>query len=389
MRGASLTISDQVFEYWSQNKNLEVQFIVEAGLTEDPPPFNAGLIVEARIRNALHRMTVPFNDRSAGFVWFFSFLVYFSQVRKTHGNVVILLDEPGLALHAKAQNDLLRYFDEKLKPSHQVIYTTHSPFMVPASNLPSVRTVEDVIVSDNGSVTSIGTKVGDEVLSKDRDTLFPLQAALGYEITQTLFVGEHSLLVEGPSDYLYLFAFSEELSRVKRTGLDSRWTICPTGGIDKVPAFVSLFGGNKLDIAVLVDYAHGQKAKVEWLRGSGLLKAQSVFTCADFVQQTDADVEDLVGPELYADLLNATYELTGKNLVTGKALGLGGGKRAVEKAKEVFSVMPSKVANFDHYRPAEYLLTHADVLRRPTPYVVAALDRFETLFKALNSTIGA
>ncbi len=53
--------------------------------------------------------------RATGFVWFFSFLVLFSQVKKSHGdNILLLLDEPGLSLHAKAQSDLLRYFKEQL-----------------------------------------------------------------------------------------------------------------------------------------------------------------------------------------------------------------------------------------------------------------------------------
>jgi hypothetical protein len=87
--------------------------------------------------------------------------------------------------------------------------------------------------------------VGDDVLSTDRDTLFPLQGALGYEITQSLFVGEHTLLVEGPSEILNFQVMSAELAARKRTGLDRRWTVCPCNGIDKVQAFMSLFGGNK------------------------------------------------------------------------------------------------------------------------------------------------
>ena len=72
----------------------------------------------------------------------------------------------------------------------------------------SVRTIEDVVQTDQrGRKESLGTKVGDKVLSTDKDTLFPLQGALGYEITQSLFIGDHSLLVEGPSDLLYLQAF--------------------------------------------------------------------------------------------------------------------------------------------------------------------------------------
>ncbi len=99
----------------------------------------------------------------------------------------------------------------------------------------------------------LGTKVRADILTRDPDTLFPLQGALGYEITQSLFIGKHTLLVEGASDILYLQALSAALKARKRTGLDPKWTMCPTGGIGNVRAFVSLFGGNKLDVAVLAD----------------------------------------------------------------------------------------------------------------------------------------
>src|SRR6185312_1704791 len=113
----------------------------------------------------------------------------------------------------------------------------------------------------------------DEVLSTDRDTLFPLQAALGYEITQSLFVGEHSLLVEGPSEVLYLPGFSRKLKEAGRTHLDPRWTLTPCGGIDKIPSFLSLFAGGNLRISTLVDFAEGGKKRVRDLRSSDLLRA--------------------------------------------------------------------------------------------------------------------
>ena len=260
VEGASIKISKQIFAYWSQNRHLKVEFSVEPGRVGDPAPFNTGTVMRTRVHNKLHDMTVPFDDRSAGFTWFFSFLVMFSQVQKTHGNVIILLDEPGLNLHGKAQADLVRFIYEKLRGKHQVIYTTHSPFMVPSDDFASVRTVEDVVKwSKDGEPEVFGTKVGDDNLSTDRDTLFPLQGALGYEITQSLFLGPHSLIVEGPSEILYFQAISTELKRRKRHGLDPRWTVCPSGGIDKVAAFISLFAGNKLHVAVLTDVAAGQK----------------------------------------------------------------------------------------------------------------------------------
>mgnify|MGYP002039314427 FL=1 len=91
---------------------------------------------------------MPLSERSAGFVWFFSFLSQFKQMRKRNPGAIILLDEPGLTLHGKAQADLLRYIIERLLPDHQVIYSTHSPFMVPADRLADVRVVEDVVTYD-------------------------------------------------------------------------------------------------------------------------------------------------------------------------------------------------------------------------------------------------
>jgi predicted ATP-dependent endonuclease of OLD family len=174
----------------------------------------------------------------------FSFLVKFAQVQKNGAKLILLLDEPGLTLHGKAQADLLRYFFEKLAPEHQVAFTTHSPFLVPPDDLPSVRIVEDRITSPRpGQWVSEGTKVRDDTMVTDHDTLFPLQGALGYEITQTLFVGKHTLLVEGSGDILYLEAWSSALIRRGKIGVDRRWTLCPAGGIDKIQPFVACLEG--------------------------------------------------------------------------------------------------------------------------------------------------
>lgn len=389
VEAASIKISKQIFAYWSQNRHLKVEFSMEPGRAGDPAPFNSGNVVRTRIHNKLHDMTVPFDDRSAGFTWFFSFLVMFSQVRKKFGNVIILLDEPGLNLHGKAQADLVRFIYEQLKGKHQVLYTTHSPFMVPSEDLASVRTVEDVVEwNSSGEPTVLGTKIGDKILSTDRDTLFPLQGALGYEITQSLFVGKHTLIVEGPADIVYPQAFSSELRRRKRTGLDPRWTICPAGGVDKIAAFISLFAGNKLHIAVLTDIAKGQKAKVEALRRSKLLGDGHVFTAGDFCNQDEADIEDLIGSSLYLDLINSAYELKGKNALSAKSLSSTGETSPrivlqVEAAIRLNSAAP----DFDHYAPAFWLIQHPEFLLADTPEVSAALDRFEALFKQLNALL--
>jgi len=387
---ASNKITDQIFEYWTQNQHLAVEVDIQAGKPGDPPPFNAGTVMHARVRNNLHRISVPFSDRSTGFIWFFSFLVVFSQVRKKHGNVIMLLDEPSLNLHGTAQKDLLRYIKEQLAPHHQIIYTTHSPFMVQADDLASVRTVEDVIrMARPTKFEVLGTKVGENVLTSDPETLFPLQGALGYEITQSLFIGEHTLLVEGPSDILYLQAASAALREHGQLSLDPRWVLCPSGGLDKVHAFVSLFIGNKLHIAVLADLAKGQKNKVEQLKKSELLKAGHVYTVADFCDQEEADIEDLFTSELFVSFVNNAYNLPNPHKLTPEKLEAADPStpRKVKKAEAYFRLLPDSLPTFSHYTPAYWLIQNPKFLSAKTKAAMETLDRFAKIFATFDNLL--
>lgn len=384
LESVSNRVSREIFTYWSQNKNLKVQFRLDAGRTGDQAPYNSGNILRTRIENTIHEASVSFDDRSTGFVWFFSFLVLFSQIKKTFGdNVILLLDEPGTSLHAKAQEDLLRYFKEKLIPNHQVVYTTHSPFMVPADNLLAARTVEDVVKRDAaGNIEQVlGTKVSDNVLSVDRETLFPLQGALGYEITQTLFIGKNSLLVEGPSDLLYLKAYSAELARAGRTALNKAWTITPVGGVDKVSAFMSLLYGNKLTVAVLTDFAKGQKKKIDDLKKSRLLTEAQVITANSYTETTEADIEDLLGRDGYAELVKQAY-----GLQVRLTLANPGTERVVKDVEDAFRLLPPATAEFDHFAPSSFLIENPTIVKT-LPGYSEALDRFEKLFTDLNALI--
>jgi hypothetical protein len=392
LEAASNRLTREIFQYWTQNRHLKVQFRFEPGSAGDAPPFNAGFVLRTRIENLRHGVSTSFDQRSAGFVWFFSFLVWFNQIKKTYGeNVVILLDEPGLSLHAKAQADLLRYIEEKLVPNHQVIYTTHSPFMIDAKNLLRARTVEDRFIEPKEGVPApdecdLGTKVGHDVLSTDRDTIFPLQACLGYEITQTLFVGPHTLLVEGPGDILYLQWFQQKLSALGRTALDKRWTIAPCGGIDKIAAFLNLFAGNKLHVAVFSDFAQGNKKKLRDLRESQLLQAGHVLTAEAYAGKSEADVEDLLGDSCYPDLINQCYKLPkDKQVPLLKNDDGPASARVVKRVEEHFKTLPASVEEFDHYKPTLHLWGGG--LDSKLSDLDGALDRFERLFKDLNALL--
>lgn len=389
LQAASNNITDQMLEYWTQNPDLSVAVRVEQARSGDPAPLNSGTIAWARINNHLHRVDTPFSERSAGFVWFFSFLVKFAQVKDEETPVVLLLDEPGLTLHGKAQADLLRFFKDKLAPHHQIIYSTHSPFMVPADELASVRIVEDQVEMKGVRRMPLGTKVRSDVLTRDPDTLFPLQGALGYDITQSLFVGKHTMLLEGPGDILYIQALSDALKRRGRTGLDTRWTLCPAGGIDKIRPFVAMFSGNALHIAVLSDQAKGDNRKVDDLKRAEILKAGHFYTMADFMGRPEADIEDIFEPELFAAILNGTYGFDDTRKLTAASLKKAGNgtDRLVKQAEAAFAVMSTDAPLFDHFTPAAWLIRNPKVLDLKTGPAPKTLDRAQTIFDTYNELL--
>ncbi|GAB2897189.1 hypothetical protein GCM10027074_75690 [Streptomyces deserti] len=178
LEAVSNDITQQVFEYWKQNPDLSVEIDLDKTTVHYPNGQQAvASHLDIRVRDRRHGFTNNFSARSTGFQWFFSFLAAFSEFENYPHGVVVLLDEPGLSLHGRAQADFLRFINERLAPVAQVIYTTHSPFMVETARLDRVR-----IVEDRGPDT--GAVVTDEVLSVTDDSLFPLQAALGYDIAQ-------------------------------------------------------------------------------------------------------------------------------------------------------------------------------------------------------------
>jgi hypothetical protein len=108
LEGASNHLSGKIFQYWSQNKNLSIRFDIRPAYPGDPEGMREGTNLWGFVYDSAHQVTIRLGTRSRGFIWFFSFLAWFSQQRKIGQPLILLLDEPGLFLHASAQGDLLR-----------------------------------------------------------------------------------------------------------------------------------------------------------------------------------------------------------------------------------------------------------------------------------------
>jgi predicted ATPase len=388
LEGAGNHLSKRILKYWSQNKHLEMRFDVRPARPGDPEGMRSGTNVWAGVYDSRHKVTTSVGTRSQGFVWFFSFLAWYSEYQRKNDPLILLLDEPGLFLHAKAQEDLLRYFEQELRSAHQVMYTTHSPFMVDPRHWERARIVQDkgIDTLDPLPPDQEGTKVFADVLEASSDSLFPLQAALGYEIHQTLFIGPNSLIVEGSSDLLYLQAMTSVLEQSDREGLSEKWTITPVGGADKVPTFVALIGAqHSLNLATLIDIDKGNEQTIENLYKRKLLTKKKVLTYGDFTGTKYADAEDMFDVDFYLDLVNEEYKASLPKLISESDL-TSKAPRIVRRLEEYFASIPLKGGTvFNHFRPARLFTERAGALRAKLSD--GTLKRFEKAFKRLNALL--
>lgn len=388
IEAVSINLTDQVMEFWKQNEDLEVEVDIKPD-PKDEAPYNNGPNLYLRIKNRRHRgVSTSFDQRSRGFIWFFSFLVWFDSVQdqlsqnsaSSEVPLILLLDEPGLSLHALAQEDFLCYIDT-LSEKHQVIYTTHSPFMVHSDRLEQVRVVEDK--------DGIGTTLSSNLSGSDPRTIFPLQAALGWTLAQNLFISKMNLIVEGPSELAYLQSVSGLLEAGGGTGLRSDVTIVPVGGMSNVSTFVSLLSANKLKFGVLHDYNGSPDQKLGDLIKQKLLAAKSVLNVSQFRDLTKpnqntiaSDIEDLFEPAMYLDYFNKTFSRQlGGTIVAEDDLEPGHriiGRLEKYLADQAIKLRPS--GGFNHYAVAA-----AFAAAPPTALSDDTKARFSAMFNALNN----
>lgn len=358
LESTSNAIKSDMFDYWSTNNNLEIRFDIEH-------PSDGKKYLNIRIYNSNHRATLPLKNRSKGFLWFFSFLVWFSRIENDKNDTyIILLDEPGLNLHAAAQADLLRFIDEKLSSKYQVIYTTHSPFMIDSSKLHEVRTVYD------NQDPKFGSVISDALEEKDSDTLFPLQAALGYSIAQNLYVSKKNLLVEGISDLSFLSYFSSILHSEGKEGLNDDITIVPVGGADKISTFISLMRGNNLSLVCLLDKFINSSARdrLNNLTDEKIIKPKNIIYYSDFGEDIN-DIEDMFTTQEYLILFNGAFgtNITQDDIINDKPI-----------LPQLNKIIGKK--RFTHYLPANYLVRNSAIIT----FSDATFARFEKLFTKIN-----
>ncbi|WP_283119959.1 AAA family ATPase [Neisseria elongata] len=367
LEATSSEITQHIFKYWKNNTGLRFQFDIENKKNRDYPNTSEKYL-NIRIWSDKHHISLPLSNRSKGFNWFFSFIVWFSRIQEDKSNqYILLLDEPGLNLHAAAQADLLNFLDD-LSKEYQIIYTTHSPFMVPHNSLERVRTVYE---------SKDGTTIKDAIEEKDSDTLFPLQAALGYDIAQNLFINKNNLLVEGVSDLIYLTMMSSILEESGLQGIRDDITIVPVGGLDKVTSFISLLKGQNLNIVCALDTFTDQKgkARLNSLIEQKIIKDKSILFFNEFSRNVGniADLEDLFSIEEYLKFFNSAFD----EYDDIAASVIDANKPVIQQINKIIGK-----SRYNHYRPS---MTASKLGLSKGDFSQGTIERFENLFKKINS----
>ena len=247
---------------------------------------------------------IELESRSKGFQWFFSFyLVFLVESDGWHKDAILLLDEPGLHLHPTAQQELISFF-EKLAKDNPLIYTTHSPFLIDGKHLHRIRPVTE---DDTGH-----SQVSVDNWPKDRETIFPLQAAAGYAMVRGLFQHKKNVLVEGMSDYLYLHSLNLHCRALGREGLPEDIYITPCGGTKLVGHIAALFLGQEVRPVVLLDGDDAGR-----IRRDALMKElytgheKAVLMLGDVLGKENCETEDIIGE---ATILPVLQEVVGNEV---------------------------------------------------------------------------
>lgn len=279
LKSASGKLTREFKEWWKQGEH---KFRVEAD----------GDYFRIWVSDQLRQDEVSLELRSTGLQWFLSFyLIFLVESQEQHKDAVLLLDEAGLTLHPLAQKDLCRFFNS-LSEKNQIINTTHSPFIVDTNNIDRCR----VVYANAKGFTVASNDLREGIEQLGDQSIYAVHAALGLSVSDILFQGCQTVIVEGPSDQYYLSAIKNFLISEKLLAQKQDIIFVPSGGVRGVPGVVSLLTGKKgkLPYVILDSDKSGQDSKKKLVSNLYASSQDSIIEIKDLVNYENCEVEDLI-----------------------------------------------------------------------------------------------
>jgi AAA domain, putative AbiEii toxin, Type IV TA system len=327
------------------------------------------------VSDDLNPSEIELDQRSAGMQYFFSFfLVFLVESEDAHTNSILLLDEPGTSLHGTAQAKIVEFL-QSLTGRNQVIYTTHSPFMVDSDHLECVRPVYEE--PGTGS-----TRVTEDVWPKDKDALFPLQAALGYQLVQSLFISRRQVLLEGITDYWIFKSLDYAAKATGRAGLLPSVILTPSGGASRMMPLASMLIGHEVDVVAVLDGDEPGRREGKKLVDKLLGDANRAIFTGDFTPtgNVGGEVEDLFPEDYYLSAVRTAY---------GKIdLRFNADEKKIPNIIDRLTALFARKGHGDleKWRVARALADTIDADPRAVP--PEALDAAAAIFEKVNELIG-
>ncbi|HJV86075.1 MAG TPA: AAA family ATPase [Noviherbaspirillum sp.] len=280
LQSASATLTTKFKEWWKQG---DYRFRFEA----DGNHFRIWVSDDRRPEE------VELESRSTGLQWFLSFYLVFLVESEggEHQSAVLLLDEPGLSLHPLAQRDLSAFF-EGLARTNQLVYTTHSPFLVDADRLERAR---KVYVSENGTTKITANLRHGEGQASQAGAAYAVHSALNLSVAESLLLGCQPIIVEGTSDQLYLSTIKTLLIGAEKIAPKRELVFPPSGGTKTARVVASILTGRdeKLPVMLLDGDESGKRMAKELRSSLYATHANKLITLDSVLEFDGAEVEDL------------------------------------------------------------------------------------------------
>tara|TARA_R110002049_G_scaffold260699_2_gene436611 strand:- start:4229 stop:6142 length:1914 start_codon:yes stop_codon:yes gene_type:complete len=287
LQSASATLTTRFRDWWKQG---DYRFRFEA----DGNHFRIWVADDRRPTE------VELENRSTGLQWFLSFyLVFLVESRGDHSKAVLLLDEPGVSLHPLAQRDLSAFF-ESLSDTNQIIYTSHSPFLVDADRLERAR---KVYIAADGTTKATPNLRHNEGRDEQAGAAYAVHSALNLSVAESLLVGCRPVLVEGPSDQHYLTAIKALLVSGGKITPKRELVFPPSGGTKTARVVASILTGRDevLPMILLDDDGPGRQMRGNLTQGLYAESPAKVLSVGTFVDYDRAEIEDLMPFDILSD----------------------------------------------------------------------------------------
>ena len=245
---------------------------------------------------------IELEGRSTGLQWFLSFyLVFLVESGGAHAGAILLLDEPGVTLHPLSQKELSHFFDH-LSQTNQLVYTTHSPFLVDSDHLDRVKAV---YVNGNGHTAVSADLRAGQPKDENFRSVYSVHAALGLSASEAMLQGCQSSIVEGSSDQIYLSAIKNALIAREKINPQREMIFLPAGGVKGVRAAATTVTAKDEDNPIVI--LDGDKAGRELAKALGedlyAGATDRILDMSTVLGFADAEIEDLWPKKFWADIV--------------------------------------------------------------------------------------